>query len=371
MYHNDAIFMEQVSGSWVHRVFERGYLAVDLFIALSGFLLAYKYRHRFQRLTLASYTRFLGLRLARIYPLFFVVLTFRVAVEFAKWVGMQHDGFMGDRPFTGETGPLALLSNYLLIQAWGFYDEATWVPAHWSISAEWFTYLLFPMIVALAYRMRARRDGYRRIAMWLVVAACLGVLAQGCAVFGQLEFPMEYSLLRCLPMFVIGMVLATEEDCVRQRVQRIRGFQRGVNATMMLAIIGACCGLAWRVSDLAVSLLLIVMVFTGPLVTGRLRDLLNLRVFNLLGELSYAIYLSHMPIQRVISIIELELGDPFRTAPLCAFLFRLAVIVATSYLLHRAIELPARDKVRRWLEGRNVSQKAEDKAHVNGVPFAR
>ena len=56
------------------RVMAHGYLAVDFFFELSGFILALNYLHVFRNLSSRQAVQFLGLRLARIYPLHIFML---------------------------------------------------------------------------------------------------------------------------------------------------------------------------------------------------------------------------------------------------------------------------------------------------------
>lgn len=118
-----------------------GYLAVDLFFVLSGFLMALNYGSMFSgNLLLSNFRLFLSRRFARVYPLYFVItlLTFAIAKA----------GIGG--PYRWRT----LASNLPLIQqlGLGMYDPTLGVsivgPA-WSISTELGAYLSFPLLFRL------------------------------------------------------------------------------------------------------------------------------------------------------------------------------------------------------------------------------
>jgi peptidoglycan/LPS O-acetylase OafA/YrhL len=141
-----------------------GYLGVDLFFILSGFVLAYQYLDRFERVELGPYSRFLALRLARIYPvhLFTLVLTL-VLVVAARLAGFPHHSspeFFGAGSF---------VANVLLVHAWGFCTGLTWNYPSWSVSCEFLAYLAFPFIAA---RLRLIRNPV--VAAAIVVAGIVG-----------------------------------------------------------------------------------------------------------------------------------------------------------------------------------------------------
>ena len=75
--------------------------------------------------------------------------------------------------FTGGRMPFAILTNLLLIQSLGIHDSDTWNGPAWSISTEFYTYLVFAAACLLA------RGWTRRIvalASDAVLAAPLPVL---------------------------------------------------------------------------------------------------------------------------------------------------------------------------------------------------
>lgn len=137
-----------------------GRLGVDLFFALSGFILTHTYLTRMgPRLSGRKALDFLWLRLARIYPVHLVMIVIAgVAV-------------VGQARVTGEDldrdwlNPIDLLKNLLLVQEWGPNPQRGWNFVAWSLSMEWLAYLLFPLLVLLLWRF------HQRIATWM-----LGVL---------------------------------------------------------------------------------------------------------------------------------------------------------------------------------------------------
>ncbi len=59
---------------WFYDFCAQGYFAVDLFFILSGFIIAYNYLADFRNLTVSRHLHFVGMRLARVYPLYVVLL---------------------------------------------------------------------------------------------------------------------------------------------------------------------------------------------------------------------------------------------------------------------------------------------------------
>lgn len=117
---------------------------LDMFFVLSGFLIFERYGGR--GMDAMAYMRFLSRRLARLYPLHMLTLSFFLCIAIAVNLGwVQSDGGMARYDFTG------LPANLLLMQAWGVHDALTFNYVSWSLSAEWFAYLCFPLLL-LAFR---------------------------------------------------------------------------------------------------------------------------------------------------------------------------------------------------------------------------
>jgi len=114
--------------AWLIGIFAKGYLAVDLFFMLSGFVLWLNYSESLRSKGAASVPRFFGRRIARIWPLHAAILCATAA--FALLLQLSGHGDPIHYPWSDL--PLHLL----LIQNWGFSNSLTWNDPAWSISCE-------------------------------------------------------------------------------------------------------------------------------------------------------------------------------------------------------------------------------------------
>ncbi|WP_419759121.1 acyltransferase family protein [Acidisoma sp.] len=225
------------------RLLAHGYLAVDLFFVLSGFVMALTYARLFRPvMTRAAYGKFLGARFARVYPLYLIA----TVVAFLQVHYVFH-GFI-------EPGR-ALLSDALMVQNLG----AGWACAGcgdnllapaWSISTEAAAYLLFPVLVSIAL-FRSRTASYAAAAASVVALIALCIVPNSTRGAGLLNIfsgnAPAWPLIRCLAGFMLGLVA--------YRVSlRIAAAQRGLG--MDLALLGALTAL-WLVPDADVAIVVL------------------------------------------------------------------------------------------------------------------
>ncbi|WP_293385219.1 acyltransferase [Phenylobacterium sp. SCN 70-31] len=129
--------------------FDRARLGVDAFFILSGFVLTHAYRDAIAGNRM-NYGRFLIARFARIYPAHLAVLAFvLVMVTTASLVGAEFDRNLYN--------PAGLVTTLLLVHAWlPEVVKAEWNGPSWSLSAEWFAYLAFPVFAWIGLKLRRR-----------------------------------------------------------------------------------------------------------------------------------------------------------------------------------------------------------------------
>jgi len=170
------------------------YLFVDFFFVLSGFVIAHAYGDRIG--DLADFGRFAALRFGRLWPLHATVLGLFLVVEVAAlvlepWLG----GAYPRPPFTESRAPFAILTNMLLVHSLGLHPDVTWNFPSWSISVEFYTYLVFAMVLLMLPRFRT----VAALALALFGVAVLVMVGPG-----SIDVTVHYGLFRCLVGFFLG-----------------------------------------------------------------------------------------------------------------------------------------------------------------------
>ncbi|MBW8882454.1 MAG: acyltransferase, partial [Asticcacaulis sp.] len=196
-------------GKAMPAVIAKGYLGVELFFVLSGFILSHVYLEAF-RTGRFSYRDFLWARLARIYPLHLAITAGLGLLILALAVAGVH---AGDKLVVWSSLPAQLT----LTQAWGLAPHGGWNHPSWSISAEWFAYLTFPAFAMAALGLWRRP----RLAFALAVALLVGLYIgfEAIAGFPLTRATMFWGALRIVPCFALGCAtwLMWNADMIRTR----------------------------------------------------------------------------------------------------------------------------------------------------------
>ena len=304
-----------------------GYMSVDLFFILSGFVMAMTYGSLFKDgFNLKNFKSFLLLRLARIYPLY-ILVTLVTAVMITT--------VLSDTYHFADDVVRALPFNITMTHAWGMAYSI--VPPSWSISTEWAAYLLFPIgaFLALWTPKRFALAG-AVIAFAALASIAFGpywlTLSQQAA--GKLNVVHSYApgtTLRCLASFYLGLVAFRFKDLVPARAS-------GVLAVLALGL------LCLKATDLW-----LIAVFAGLIMalshdTGFTARLLQSRVAHWLGVISFALYLVHDLVQKIVFRSFPVWGiSPALPWPVWAVL-SLTASLGIAALAHYCFEKPSR----RW-----------------------
>ncbi|MDP9026084.1 MAG: acyltransferase [Actinomycetota bacterium] len=321
-------------------LFDSGYLAVDLFFVLSGYIIAYQYLGVFPggRAAPGGYRRFLIKRLARIYPLQFVTLLIAIAVILTGvLIGVTI-------PYPQSFTVWGAIQDLLLIRGWEPFPQQGWNFPAWSLSAEWFAYLLFPAVALLIAVVRRHRIG-----LLLVLAGCLAAEGLGAWLLPSFN-GMPHPLVRVVAGFVAGAaIFAIGAPRIRPGILAVVGL-------LGLALLITTAGrIELDPARAVVALLLAGVVVTG-LATGGGPAIrwLSSGPLEYGGRISYGIYMIHgivlmifgallaALVQKVPQEVVLQWPVVARAALL---LVPLAIVVLLGALLYHAVERPAQ----RWL----------------------
>jgi hypothetical protein len=263
-------------------IVRHAFLFVDFFFVLSGFIITHAYADRIK--SGADLRSFLIRRFGRIWPLQTAVLIAFIAAEALNLLLAIVIGLKTGRPPFDPEGfrPLSAIPvHFLLLQALNVTDRLTWNFPSWSISAEFWTYIVFAA-VCLAYPLRKTAA--------LVALGLVGALMVAAFSTNGIEVTYDLGFFRCVYGFAVGHLV--------YRLYRggYRIPQDYATAAELLALTAAGA-FVWFVSYGAASLLAPIVfgftVFVFSLERGPLSRLLKTRPFERLGDLSYSIYIVH------------------------------------------------------------------------------
>jgi len=344
-----------------------GRLGVDLFFALSGFILTHTYLRRLgPALRARGSLDFWWLRLARIYPVHLLMLFIAGGAVIAQ---AKVTGDALDRDWLN---PLDFAKNLLLIQEWGPEPQRGWNFVAWSLSMEWLAYLIFPLLVLLLWFLHRRVPTIVLALAW--VATLTPLVIYGLSTTDPYYTDNWGSTFRVLTEFTAGaitylvIVRLLPDDALggtpRPSVERVASML--AVALPVLVIAGAIFLGQWgpaQAGEISLDgdveplppyyhLLLVplLIAWIGALALSRrgLSRFLSTRALVLGGFISYSLYMTHLVwfgLWRAgLRAVGLDGGALYAAAVIG--LVAGALIIA--WLMWKFVEEPARE----WLRAR-------------------
>ncbi len=315
--------------------FTKGYLWVDFFFILSGFVLSYVYgiEHP-ERRTFHEITHYLIARFARIYPLHLIslaaVFLFFITVALINWGwGRAFCCIFDDSLRTAES----LVANLFLIHAWGMFDWVTWNLPSWSLSAEFFCYLVFAALLNMEGRGRK---------LVLVALSC-AVMLYYCfylATSTDVDENFRLSIVRAASAFLIGIILFLGRRVISTVSARCLTFiQIAAGITLLLA-------LHFGIADVvSIGLMGLIVLVTWE-DRGFLCKWLVTRPIYTIGLFSFSIYMWHYLIKFIAQKDwEYYTGLPLQSSVAGSLILvacMMILVVPISIWSHRFLETPAR-----------------------------
>ncbi len=328
LQHFSAAAQDAASG-WIPSLAPHGYMAVDFFFVLSGFIMAYTYADGFERLGARAWPDFFVRRFARIWPVQAATVGVLVCAAWLfPWLS-EHPTWLS-RPDWGWD----LAVNLVMLQGFGIGYNLNGPSA--TVSLEFAAYALFPILLAVALNRR-------------VPVAVLGLAIAAAAICWQASMEPRLGLasrgvgnliVRCLTEFTLGLGA--------YRVYRMPGLNF-LGADWFAATLSVgCVGSLLLRYDLPAALMFPALVAAFGRNQGWPARLAGARLPYFLGVVSYSLYLIHNPMR----FAEFAVLGYFHPAPLepalalaCAALGAVSAI-PVAWLAYRWIERPGRDVFR-------------------------
>lgn len=324
--------LEFASDHPVVALFAKGFIAVDVFFVLSGFVIHLAYRGYVSSFGIDSSLRFVVSRVLRVYPLhvFTLLLCLLNVWLILNFSSQKH---IGDR-YSFEY----LIASLLLVQNWGGFDYLGWNIPSWSISSEFLAYILYPLIGWLILRCFHARLSIFYFVLFFLASIAIVFDAVGARSIGD-QIPRLGSL-RCLFEFSIGVLLSE---------LRLKWIDR--SGSIERSVIGA--------SLLFGTFLIFFKNVTTPIVvagwsslliyylTGENRSflvkILSNRYLCYLGKISFSTYMIHFVIKDWLKFLVADISPTL-------FLIYVAAVFLASIVLFEFIEGPAQRFSRRFLK---------------------
>ncbi len=323
------------------RWFKGGYVGVDIFFVISGFLISTIILKGLKENTF-SFIEFYERRIRRIFPALVLVLIFCMTLG---WFTLFSDEYKQLGRYT--LGSSVFISNFLLWQDNGYFDTAasTKPLLHlWSLGIEEQFYLIWPLLLWIVWKKQFN------LYAWIVIIGlvsfifnCVGIIFYPTATF-YLPITRFWELL-CGSLLSYGMLFRINILEQTKKESRFwfsnKEFEKNILSFLGLLIISGCVFLYTK--ELAFP-----GIWALPPVLGAVfmikagedswinRVLLSNKILVWFGLISYPLYLWHWPLLSFAQI--LEEGMP--NFDIRIFIVVLSIILA--WLTYNFIEKPIR-----------------------------
>jgi peptidoglycan/LPS O-acetylase OafA/YrhL len=324
-----------------------GFLGVDLFFAVSGFLITTLLIDELQRTNTIDLIGFWGRRLRRLLPavmvlLVVVVIFFRLFADTGQWIIARNDA------------PWAqfYVANWHQISSGAGYWDAFAAPSAfehlWSLAIEEQFYVVWPLLVIGAWRIgRTRALGtLTGIGIIASFVAMLTIYDGGDPTRVYMGTDTRAFSLLCGAFVALPAI----RHAITAGMQKFRRAASGLTAALIVAL-----GFMWFTVDgqsewlfrggllahsIASSLLAILVASSS----SRLSVIFSWRPLAYIGRLSYALYLWHWPVFIFCTSERLDVDGLTLTA------IRMGITLALSIASYLLVEQPIRHKAK-WAHG--------------------
>jgi len=355
-------------------IIAQGYLAVDFFFLLSGFILAYNYVASDGGVR-GGKRAFLVARIARIYPVYLL----GIALGLIGYLQDSHGP---------KLATMTIATHLLLVQSWIPAALAFDLnPPAWSLAAEALFYALFPLLLPLFAEFGRRMLVLVAIAAWMLYLLVLLIFAEldsGLAIAPSsvLGSIASFNPLVRLSEFLIGLALGLLFVRASALAKPSPATSRRLTAGMhdlalvaLLVVLGAVFVVVpMFVADSPVANIMAIfalpllapLIYLLALQRGLLVWALSLPLVAWLGEISYGIYILHWPLWSLLKAVPQQ-TLPFNIHSVWFLAIYLLLLISAAGLSFTFFEGPTRRAIRaRWGQPKRANAAVPQPAHVQG-----
>lgn len=295
-----------------------GYMGVNFFWCISGFIFYWKYGDAIKHI---KFSNFFISRFSRLYPLHFITLILVLFLQNLYFSLNQNYFITQNNDFYHFFLHLFFASN------WGFEKGMSFNGVIWSVSIEVLVYALFFILLTIF-----NKNIFVNI---LIVIICL--------FFKLIYEHLAHNLIDCALFFFIGGFLSF--------VLNFKKFyKKFIKTCSLLFILSLILIVNMNLFNFD-NFMYIAQIFLYPsLILLSCEIYFNnknlTRILKLLGNLTYSSYLLHFPIQIFITIFYFKIDEEIPFNDNLFFLFYISVVLTLSYYSFKYFEDPCKKKIR-------------------------
>jgi peptidoglycan/LPS O-acetylase OafA/YrhL len=302
--------------------YEYGGVAVQAFWVLSGVVFAVTYCRSDVSFSLRD---FAVRRFSRLYPLHLATLLLVAAIQTLSF------SLFGKHQVYDNNDAYHFFLQLFFASSWGFQVGDSFNGPIWSVSVEIIAYAMFA-----AYVLAASRNGL--VALAIAVVGILWWLAS------------DNSIVYCFGLFFLGVAVSLGVTGLAKRMAGGSLLRLGIAFLALSVLVAVGVVQSGRAGQLATVLTTIClpMAIAGLMCLDVSRPPVP-RSLHWIGAITYATYLTHMPILMLMKMTMAALGwqdAASKTATLAVFC---GAVIAVSIPVYRYFELPAQHWLRTLL----------------------
>ena len=321
-YHFTSSHRSVFGGAYTAPLFKNGYLLVETFFMISGFVMALNYKEKILSGSL-EFKDYILRRIKHLYPLFFITLVV-AALEHLAYVRLYKETY--DLYAVDLT---RFIQNLLLVHMGWFSGKNSFNGPAWCIAVEMFCYIVFYLVCKWG-------KGHRSV---FAVPAMIGLIC----VDKKWSYPLFGTKMgRGLSCFFIGVILndlfaAYQKNKGRVKIHRINVL---VLSALLLVAFGIWrYGLGW-----VGKLQMVYILFLGPamlwltVAEGPIRTVMEWKPFVTVGRWSMSIFLWNVPVQLLFMLADKKFSLHLDYWSLRFFAINMGSTLLTAFLSYEFIE---------------------------------
>ena len=289
-----------------------GHIAVYIFFCISGFVFSYTYLNKDP----TTFKNFFYRRFARLYPLHFATLLIVAIMQLInlRLFGAYEIYFISDIKH--------FILNFFLISAWGFADGFSFNGPIWSVSIEIFLYLIFFFLIPHLNKHRILFSFPLLLLILFIYKIKLNtdtLIVEGLLLFfsGVLIFHLFTSAINKYYLAVLSTLLII------------------ISLTGNFKVFMFCPGI----------LMFFVFLDYNFKISNQAK-----KIFEILGNMTYASYLIHVPVQLTIILIINIFGiQIFNFNSAYIFFIFIFLVYVISYFTFKLFEKPLNNFIKNKL----------------------